>query len=537
MVRKLKLPKIIPIDILAKNNIVGLDIGSSSVKLAHFIRGEEGLRLVRVDIEELDPEKNEANRQKELVLRLEKLLVGIDCKKTKFVVVIDCPRCAVKRVTAPHMPKGELRKGIKLEAKDYFPFPISDAVLDFEILGETIDKGIKKYKLLVAASPNETVQSYLSLLNSIDIKPFAFINTASALQNLVKNSTPKEGEVKAILDMGSRFSELSIFMGANLVFSRKIPVAGSDFTKAMTVALASESGKIELSLSEAEKIKKEVGIPAKDDIRMIENKISTTHISSMLRASMEQLADEIARCFDYYRETGGGRVEKLLLLGNESSMKGLPAFLSEELGLEVKFADPLTGVKTDPGLSINKEKVSHQIGLAIGAGLSEGKGINLLPPELKEEVKRTVKRTGFETMAVTVVLVLAFIYIGMRIQLGNYEKRIGVAKMELSSLKPQLKVASTQELVSAILQKEPYWEDVFRELSNIIPVDIYLTQLGLESGAMKMKGIVLSEDAEGRLSDFIRILEKGLFKNVKLVATRDLRNKVGNEFELTCLVD
>jgi len=52
-----------------------------------------------------------------------------------------------------------------------------------------------------------------------------------------------------------------------------------------------------------------------------------------------------------------------------------------------------------------------------------------------------------------------------------------------------------------------------------------------------MKGIVASKDGEEILSDFILILEKGIFKNVKLASTRDIKGEAGNEFELKCWVD
>ena len=121
----------------------------------------------------------------------------------------------------------------------------------------------------------------------------------------------------------------------------------------------------------------------------------------------------------------------------------------------------------------------------------------------------------------------------MKIQLANFLKRISVAKMELSSLQPQLK----QIEVESLLIDEPYWEDVFKELSNIIPVGIYLTELNMENKTMRMRGIVTSKEAEESLSNFILTLERGIFKNVKLVTSKKIEEKLVNEFELTCWVD
>lgn len=523
--------------ILKKDFIIGLDIGTGSIKLAQFIKKEDGLHLIRAGLEEIAHVGDEASREKEILSALKKLLQGVDIKKSKFIAVINCPKTAVKKITAPYMPMGELGEGIKLEAKNYFPFSIDDALLDFEILGETVEKGARKYKLLVATSPEKTVGEYTSLLNKLGIKPYLFIPAPLALQKVIENSRPEKDEVKAILEIGANFTELAIFSGKDLVFSRKIPVAGNDFTKALTGVLVSDKGRTELSIEEAERIKLEIGVPAEGESAMIEDKISTTQVLSMIRAPLEQLAGEIDRCFGYYREeTEAGKVSSLILLGGGASLKGLARFLFEELGIEVKPGNPLEGVKIEPGAIAEKGEPSYRLASAIGAALSEAKGINLLPAELKEEAKRTFKRATVETIAVSVALILIFIYTGMRIQLSNYQKKISVAKMELSSLGPQLKEVEAQNLSNIILAGEPYWEDVFKELSNIVPDDIYLIEFAMQNKTLKIRGVAVSREPEEALSNFIFALKEGIFKNVKLVTTKEIKKTV-NEFKLECRTD
>lgn len=521
-------------EIFKKDYIVGLDIGTSSIKLAQFLKKEDGLHLVRVAKEEIAPTSDESSAEKEILASLQKLIRGIDVKKSKIIVSINCPKTAIKSVTVPCMPRGELSEGIRLEAKNYFPFPIEDALIDFEIVGEVMEKGIRKYQVLIATSSKKTVNEYLSLLEKIGIGPDSFIPPAYALQKLVEVFLSKEDKMQCLVDIGSHHTELAIFKGKNLIFSRKIPVAGSDFTKAMTGVLVSDRGRTELSFDEAEKIKQNIGIPSEEESRVIDEKISTTQILSMLRAPLEQLVNEIDRCLDYYREEiSGGKVDSLVLLGQGAFLKGLAGFLSKELGIEVRLGIPFEALKLKSGTMSLKVEDSPRLALAIGAGLSEGKGINLLPPEIKEETKRTFKRTTFEAVTIGVTLILAFIYIGMKIQLNNFQKRISVARMEYSSLKPQLNQVEAQSL----LADEPYWDDVFKELSYIIPADIYLTEFSLENKTVRMKGIVVSREREESLSNFILALEKGIFRNVKLVTTKEIRERAANEFELICGID
>ena len=92
-------------------------------------------------------------------------------------------------------------------------------------------------------------------------------------------------------------------------------------------------------------------------------------------------------------------------------------------------------------------------------------------------------------------------------------------------------------MANMVLVDEPHWEDVFKELSNIIPEYIYLTDFKMNNSVMTMEGVGASKDGEELLSDFILTLERGIFKDVKLVRTKDLDEDIGNEFELKCWVD
>ena len=88
-----------------------------------------------------------------------------------------------------------------------------------------------------------------------------------------------------------------------------------------------------------------------------------------------------------------------------------------------------------------------------------------------------------------------------------------------------------------VLIDEPHWEDVLKELSNVVPREIHLTDFKMEKGVIYIEGVVSSSDGENILSQFIMSLEEGIFKNVKLVKTRDLKDKTGNQFEIECWVD
>ena len=74
-------------------------------------------------------------------------------------------------------------------------------------------------------------------------------------------------------------------------------------------------------------------------------------------------------------------------------------------------------------------------------------------------------------------------------------------------------------------------------MSNLIPDDIYLTDINMKNKMTTMKGVVSAADGEQALAAFVITLENGIFNNVKLVSSKELPEKAGIEFELRCWID
>lgn len=540
MILKEKISKIIELTqgVFKKEFIIGLDIGASSIKTAQFRKTEDGLRLVKADLKEIKQSEDRLLLEQNIVSALKDSFKEIDIKKSEIIVMINCPKTAIKLIRAPYMPIAELRNGINLEAKNYFPFSVDDALLDYEILGDVVEKGIRKYDVAVSVSPKSTVEKYLLLLAKADIKPSSFIPLGCALQKVAQELSKQEAKVQCFLDIGKLHSELIISKGKYLLFSRKIPLAGEDFTKAMTAALVSDRGRIELTINEAEKIKQEIGIPLKAESKIIADKISTTQIMSMLQAPLEQLVNEIERCFDYYREeSAGAKIDSILLFGGGASLGGLISFLSEGLGIEVKLGDALESFKIDSDAVKQKDIISHRIEMAIGAALTRGIGLNLLPPEMKEKTKKVIKRGVIEAVFTAIIIISILLSIGISIKIDNFNKRIAVAKMEIAGLGGQIKESKAKLLAQSILSSEPYWEDVFHELGSLIPDEIQIENIKVINKSIMIKGVVNSSDGQQILSNFIVSLEKGLFNGAKLIESKNLSGRAGIEFEISCWID
>jgi hypothetical protein len=251
---------------------------------------------------------------------------------------------------------------------------------------------------------------------------------------------------------------------------------------------------------------------------------------------LEQLANEIDRCFDYLREESGITVRSLALLGGGSSLKGLPGFLSGRLGIEVKLGLEFAALPAEPDVLRGQDGSLHQFALAMGAALSGPNPVNLLPPEIKDEARMADWNTASRVIAVMMIVGAAFLYAAMKSQSGAFDKKIASGRQELEGLRPAVQSALSRNLENAVLSGEPNWEDVFKELSNALPAGIRLTRLSVQDGSFRLEGMTAAHAEADQLQNFIHTLEGGMFKDVRS-ADIEPGKKENGEFAITCRIE
>lgn len=526
-------------------SILGIDAGTASVKVVQLRHTGMEWTLARAVCVDVEPREGE-DRRETVLTALRKALEGIDLKDARVHCVVNSPQTCVRNMMIPSMPRQELAEAVKWEVKNYISFSLEDAVLDFETAGEVLDKGVKKINVAAAVSPRDTILPLMALFSAVGIKVAAVIPAAVALQRLMARGLKDSQGTTAVLELGASVSELSIFKEGVLQFSRKLPVTGQELTESLMETLATERGQVALSREEAERIKRQYGIPNADEEELIEDKISAHQVLSLIRPKVEQLVSEIDRSFDYYREEShSGKVDRILLYGGGARLKGLAEFIGNELGLEVHLGNALeVSLPATGDVKKGAADWAHQWNLALGAALaSPAGGINLLPPEIRERTRRLMERISLKAAAAAVVTSVLLLYAGGMIHSAVLRKKLEALGMEYSRLAPLMEGFREKILIGRIIADKPLWEEVLKEISHGIPSYMYLTQIAMEEDVIFLKGVVVKTGQSGQsdevlLSDFMRTLEKGIFKNVNLVRTKKkAEGLVTSEFEIKCGVD
>ena len=591
--------------------IIGLDIGSHSIKLVGLKMTSKGPFLTCVGMKEIPPgiDKDDVNTVSEI---LKTLVSGVGLKTKKVNVTVSGSGVNISRIIVPSMPKAELKEAVRWEVKAYLPFPVETAKIDFYILDEFIEDNInpstpqpegldllrvdperrlprpkgrslgavervKKLDLIVVACPNNLIERTLSIVKGAGLQPIHLDGGPFALWNaLLAWDHYKKEENVALIDMGAEKTGIYLFKDGILQFSREVTPAGADITRAIMEGISPEE---ESNLSErAERIKQEVGIPTESHSEtLVDKSIDLSKMAFLIRPVLEKLASEIGRSLDYYKtQFNVERIDRLLLIGGGANLKNIASYLGNELHLPFEHFNPLKEILFD-SKKIDVQ-VIDQMGsmstIAFGVALSEPKRIELLPAREPFLAKIQIGKLILILAPLVTLLTILCIIWYMSGQLATIQKerdekmakvtrletlrsKLILLKEKQESLKQELSLFPSSMIVSV-----PYRE-VLREVSDIVPDNVALTLLSVQSKAKSFKkesqtskpqegesqkdegmGLHLSGLAFGNdvhsltaLALIIERLEKSpLFKNAKLISADEnkLYNQLAAEFEIIC---
>lgn len=425
------------------------------------------------------------------------------------------PNLNFRRLSLPVMPQQELPNAIKWNLKDKVSLDIKDARLAYEITGEfQKEDGPKNLNLMAVLIDKKSIDRFLNIfkkagidLAGINVTPFSISNILRLDKDLAELKEPI-----LICRIGKEYSYICVYLKGKLDFVRQIPLAWQTFLNAMTGVLVSDKGRIELTLEDAKKILEEFGIPKETDT-ILDEKVTPSQIIAMSRPVVERLIGEISRSIDYYQgELKAKKIQKILLTGEGSYIKGLNEFISKGLGLDAGY------------LELPKDLICPAA-FGAAAGSIQKSGINLLPEELKQKKQDELKKTVLRVSTAGVLALLFFSFLSISIQIASYKKQLQLVQSQRLILKDlkamQDKINARKAIAYSIREKETPVDLVLKELSAITPGNIAFSEIQLDQKQknLKLRGKVSirPEAVQGVLSDFMQNLEKSsLFKEANL---------------------
>lgn len=305
--------------------MVGIDIGSSSVKLVELRESGGSFRLENAG-ESLLPGGSivdKAVSRKDVVSAVVSNLVSdLGVKAKKAVIGVSGKAVAAKAVT---VPGASMRGNMKKLAGDLVRLHLFREVgkVNYSCVSlASREREPEGVRLLLAASPKKTVSGYRKSVSSAGLRAEVVDMDAMALSNAYVSARGDVSEKTAIVNVGASVTNVNVSRDGDPFFVRDVPLGGWEITRSLME-------KFDITYEEAERIKYSVGGYGKYD-----------EAAGLVEKFVVRAASEIKTVLD---EAGGG-ARRLVLCGGSARLPALADSLEEAAGVPVEVFNPFGGI-------------------------------------------------------------------------------------------------------------------------------------------------------------------------------------------------
>jgi type IV pilus assembly protein PilM len=339
---------------LKKNRLVGLDIGSRTLKLAEIIDTKAGSTLKNFSTIDIEPgliEEGSVRDPEAVSGYIRELFKSAKLKDKNVAISIGGYSVIVKKINVQTMTEDELHETIHFEAEQYIPFDISEVNLDFQILGES-EHNPNQMNVLLVAAKKEMISEYINLMKMAKLHPLIIDVDAFALQNIFKFNYSPEDENIALIDIGASKTSLNILKDNVSEFMRDVSLGCEQIND----KIASTVG---CTIEETEEIK----LGEESDL------ISAEDLKEIVESVVTDWCIEIKRALDFFYSTyPEEQISRIVLSGGGANIKKFLELLAAETSSEVEVINPFQNFIVDSNRfdSSYLEQIAPQAAICMG---------------------------------------------------------------------------------------------------------------------------------------------------------------------------
>jgi len=312
--------------------VLGLDIGTSSVKMVELVETKKGYQLKNFGYSSLPKEtivNGVLKNPSALITAITNLARSLK-PSTKYVATsISGHPVIIKKIITSVVDETELEESIRFEAEQYIPFDIEEVNIDYQILGVN-EANPEQMEVLLVAAKKSLINEYVEVIQDAGLEPVIVDIDSFALENAYEfNYSDEKMPVVALIDMGAGVININVVKEGKSSFSRDIFMGGNKLSEEIQRHL-------KVSEEEAEILKR----GGESD------QIDYEQLDKIVREISLTLAKEIQRSLDLYAASSEKEeVKKIYLTGGTSQILGFKELINERVGIPVEFLDPFREIK------------------------------------------------------------------------------------------------------------------------------------------------------------------------------------------------
>jgi type IV pilus assembly protein PilM len=338
-----------------KKSVVGLDIGSSQIKVVELTGYPKTTTILTVGIAPLLPDAivdGEVMDREVVIDTIKTLFEKYSIQARDVVTSLSGRGVIVKKIKMDKMKKSEVTEQIRWEAEQYVPFDIDNVSLAFEIVNP--DTGGGQMEVLLVAAKSEVVNSYVSLVKEIGLNPVVLDISPFAVQNVYEYNYPVlPDKLVALVNIGAEITNISFIINNVNHFTRDIFSATN---------------------SCSQKIQREMGLNRAQAEQLIRGEAVEGVTPEDVDKYFQEFAEEVAVGIDKVIPFLPGekeKIDRIVLSGGGALIRGLVDYLKTRFDTEAMVINALQKIKYDPAVFEEEraEKISPVIAESIGLAL------------------------------------------------------------------------------------------------------------------------------------------------------------------------
>jgi type IV pilus assembly protein PilM len=501
-----------------KRTIIGVDIGHTHIRLAKIVRTEKSLFLT--DYLDVPFNTSISIKDDKILKPLKAALDQFSEGSSSFDIwgSIQSAKVETRCIRIPKIPRKQISNAIFWTFTKKTPLDKNSEILDYEIIGDIADGGVKKTEVLVFKAPKSDVNIFEEAFRKIGYPLTGITIVPFAIQNLLrKQIISHPGEDTCCLFVGRDWSRIAIYNKGNLILSRGIKAGMRSMVDAINSAMrrndiwgkassddefiASASHKAQPAAIDpkAQEIFFDfIGVPAASDKDTDKNEaLGHDQVFQMVLPAMERLIRQIERTFEHYAlnfSTEG--IRRMFISGQVIANAGVVDYFERQLDIPVVPMNPFPDGKPFTEQIRIPDAVSEREGFvpAIGLALSD----NAITPnflfthEDKDSVE-SVRRNNMRILTACMIclMVMIGVFSFQQKQLDRHREQVDNLNSRLIRYNPPAR----KELLLALFAKAKHKNKLVKqiihryipaavvtELADVTPSNIRLLNLDAEFG-------------------------------------------------------
>ena len=340
---------------ISQKPIIGIDIGSSSVKIVQMKKNSILKRWGMDRIPEGVINQGRIEAPTALAEVVKRTIKRNRIKGSMCALCLSGSEVFVRELKLPEMNEKQIIENIKHEITGYLPLDLNEYCIDYRLL-EYIhpqDGAPGKLRVMVVAVPANLVNRYIDTLKKAGLK-VAYVDVVPNIVGkiakwmLINGSTMENYKNTGIIDFGAHSTQVVILKDGNYFIYKSIANGGDYLTGVI-------ADKGEMDSIEAEEQKLRTNFFKSD---------SQVELNRHVKNFFDYLLTDIERALEYFKNKNNNNgVEKIYLMGGGSLLKGLTEYMGTQLSASVSsMSDVLNPLSYNRDLGEKVAVFSHAIG-------------------------------------------------------------------------------------------------------------------------------------------------------------------------------